>query len=70
MRFWSLGDVTVGVGEDGDVTVGDVEAEISVKMGSTAGIELHSGGPVTRFANEVMYICLSVCLYVKTDVVI
>jgi hypothetical protein len=35
--------VTVGVGEDGDVTVGDVEAEISVKMGSTAGIELHPG---------------------------
>lgn len=41
VRFWSLGDVTVGVGEDGDVTVGDVEADISVKMGSTAGIELH-----------------------------
>lgn len=41
LRFWSLGDVTVGVGEDGDVTVGDVEADISVKMGSTVGIEVH-----------------------------
>jgi hypothetical protein len=40
-RFWSLGEMTVGVGEDGDVTVGDVEADIWVKMGSTAGIELH-----------------------------